>query len=400
MLTDPRGNRRRLIFSEIRKTGPVARVDLADRTGISQPTVTTLTAELLRVGLIEEVTPDDPPSSVPRGRPRIALKVRGDAHRVVGLKLAERTISAVLTDFRNQVLAEHSVETGGAAMSLEEAGAAVGRVVTELVARAGRRKPRLSAVGIGLPGAVDGARGTVHWSPVLADRAVPLADSLGARLGLPVFVENDANLVAVAEQFYGAGRQVETFLVVTIEEGVGLGFVLDNAVYRGARGFASEFGHMKVQPGGALCRCGQRGCLEAYVSDYALLREAGDLPGIAAAGSPSDRLAALLDASRSGDAEARAIIDRAERYFALGLSNLITLFDPPLIVLSGERTMSDYLVAEDVLASIRGLQHPAGAAPPEIVVHRWGNKMWARGAAAHAIDGVAQRIMAGLDAGA
>jgi transcriptional regulator of PTS gene len=394
---DPRKKRRRLIFSQIRRSGPVARVDLAQDTEISQPTVTTITAELLRKGLIEEVTPEEPPSTARRGRPRIALQVRAGSHRVVGLKLADRSITAVLTDFGNTVLAERSVATRGLPLSDDEAGAAVGEMVQALAADAGLRPRDISAVGIGLPGVVDAATGTVAWSPVLKSRPMPLSEALGARLGLPVFVDNDANLVAVAEKFYGAGRAVSDFLVVTIEQGVGLGIVLKDEVYRGARGFAAEFGHTKVQPGGALCRCGQRGCLEAYVADYALLREASSVPALAELGGPAEVLAGLLRAARSGDGTARSIVGRAEKYFAIGLANLITLFDPQLIVLSGERTISDYLVAEDVLGSIRDFLHPHDAGAPEIVVHRWGNMMWARGAAAYAIDGVSERLIAELD---
>ena len=393
---DPRKRRRRVIFSRIRTAGPIARVDLADATEISQPTVTTITAELLRKGLIEEVVPEESVTAR-RGRPRIALRVRSEAHRVVGLRLGDSTLSAVLTDFANTVLAERSVRTRGVAMGEAEVGEAVLDMVSGLAAEAGVPVAALSALGIGLPGVVEAGSGEVLWSPVLSARRMPLAAVLEARLGLPVFVDNDANLVAVAEKYYGAGRGVRNFLVATIEQGVGLGIVIDDEVYRGARGFASEFGHIKVEPDGALCRCGQRGCLEAYVADYALLREARGLPAFAEIGTAEETLARLLEAARTGDTTARAIVGRAEKFFAIGLANLITLFDPELIVLSGERMNSDYLVAEDVLRSVRKVLFPGDAPAPEIVVHRWGNTMWARGAAAHAIEGVAERIMAELD---
>ena len=394
---DPRKRRRRMIFAQIRKSGPLARIDLSQETEISQPTVTTITAELLRKGLIEEVTPEAQPAEARRGRPRIALQVRADAHRVVGLKLGDRSISGVLTDFQNAVRASKTVPTAGKPLSAGEVGAVVEALVAALAAEAGLDPGAISAMGIGLPGIVDAGTGDVGWSPVLQNCPLPLAEVLGNRLNLPVFVDNDANLVTIAEKFYGAGREASDFLVVTIERGVGLGLVIDDEVYRGARGFASEFGHTKVQPGGALCRCGQRGCLEAYVSDYALLREAGSAPGLDLAGSESERLAALLTAARAGNEIARSIVGKAEKYFALGLANLITLFDPQLIVLSGERMSSDYLVAEDVMRATRDFMFPAGAPAPEIVIHRWGNMMWARGAAAYAIDGVAERIMAELD---
>ncbi|MDZ7824614.1 MAG: ROK family protein [Ahrensia sp.] len=95
------------------------------------------------------------------------------------------------------------------------------------------------------------------------------------KLGAPTYIDNDANLVTLAEQWFGKGRDVSDFAVVTIEGGIGMGVVLNHKIYRGAHGFGMEFGHTKMQLDGALCRCGQRGCLEAYVADYALVREGG-----------------------------------------------------------------------------------------------------------------------------
>ncbi len=132
----------------------------------------------------------------------------------------------------------------------------------------------------------------------------------------------------------------------------------------------------------------------AYVADYALIREAG---GIGLAGAGSEVLAALFAAARGGDPRAAEVVGRAETMFAVGLANLVTLFDPELIVLSGERLKFDYLVSPAVLAMIRDYLHPGAVRPPEIVIHRWGNLMWARGAAAFAIDGVADRAILELD---
>ena len=254
MEIDPRKKRRRFLFAQIRKAGPMARVDLAENTDISQPTITTITAELLRKRLIEEVTPEGSSSNSRRGRPRIALQVRPDAHMVVGLKLGDTSISAVLCDFSNTVLAERNVPTTGRALSQEDACRMVETVFRELAADVGLRSHDISGLGIGLPSVVDARAGNVSWSPVLKGREIAFREALERRLGVPVFVDNDANLVAVAEKYHGVGRDVNDFLVVTIEEGVGLGIVIGDEVYRGSRSFASEFGHIKVQPGGALCR--------------------------------------------------------------------------------------------------------------------------------------------------
>lgn len=386
MPRDQRQRGRRAILDAIRRSGRIARIDIAEATGISQATVTTITAELLRDGLIEEVPRDAAETDVRRGRPRVDLKLRGGAHLIAGAKIAKASVSVAIVDFEGRLLGEHATALAHPVMSPQALSGVLRTAVSEACERIGRHIGGLTALGVGIAGFVDTVAGLVHWSPSLDSRNVRLASVLRRDLGMPVFVDNDANLVAMAELYFGHGRGVADFLVVTVESGVGMGVVLGGEVYRGNRGCGAEFGHTKVQLDGALCRCGQRGCLEAYVADYALLREASvmGLPG--AGGSDEDHVHGLLDAARGGDPVSRSIVDRAGRMFAMGLSNLVNIFDPQLIVLSGERMQVDHLIADDVLASIRNSVVRVDAAPPRVVIHRWGDSMWAVGAAAYALQ--------------
>lgn len=393
MAFDARAFGRQHVMSGIRKAGRVARVDLAADTGLSPTTVTTITSELIRAGLIEETSRSEAAADLKRGRPRVDLKIRGQAHLVAGIKVSDLTLSAVLADFENTMLAEHRLDLPDTDFDAEGLADLLHTALVALTAKAGHRPEDLSGVGLGLAGVVDGARGYVYWSPSLRQRNVDLKPVLEARLGLPVFLDNDANLVAVAEQYYGEGRSVSDFLVVTVEHGVGMGIVLDNKVYRGARGCGAEFGHTKVQLEGALCRCGQRGCLEAYVADYAMLREMSVSTELPLNGTKSEKLAALAAAARRGDRTARMIVDRARHTFVLGLANLVNIFDPELIVISGQQMQFDYLVAEDVVDSIARASVQVDMPPPRIVVQKWDDHMWARGATAYAIDGVTERAL-------
>lgn len=389
MLTDQRDKGRRAVLAEIRKAGRVARIDLARMTGISQATVTTITAELIQDGLIEEIARESD-GEAKRGRPRIDLKLRGQAHLVAGVKITDRIFSIVLVDFEGEVVSEYETALGQAVFAPEALAEDLRRALREATADAGRPYETLSAVGLGLAGMVDVNAGVVHWSPSLNARNVVLQEVLEDKLRRPAFIDNDANLVAMAERYFGLGRDHSDFLVVTIEAGVGMGIVLDGKLYRGTRGCGAEFGHTKVQLDGALCRCGQRGCLEAYVADYALLREAGVGDLLQGADDQNEKLQHLMDAARAGDATAQKIIDRAARMFAMGLANLINVFDPELVILSGERMRFDFLYEDSVLDKIRGSVVDVDADPPNILIHKWGNKMWARGAAAYALDGVAE----------
>ena len=389
MNADPKTQSRRALLDAIRRAERIARIDLARITGISQATVTTITAEMIRQGLIEEVPRDGDASEARRGRPRVDLKLRGAAHLVAGLKIADRTISAVLVDFEGSVLQEHKHQMGKTVFTTAEMAEQIKLALAGVTTPTGRGIDDLSAVAVGIAGVVDATRGFVHWSPYFAERNVEFGARLSELLGKPVFIDNDANLVAKAEQYQGLGRNVSNFIVVTIESGVGMGIVLNDRLYRGTRGCGAEFGHTKVQLDGALCRCGQRGCLEAYVADYALLREASVTAGQPSDAPPEKRVQELLSAARRGDPTAQSIVNRSSRMFAMGLANLVNLFDPQLIILSGERMQFDHLYAQDVMASVRNSIVQVDAEPPELVIHKWGDFMWAQGAAAFALDGVA-----------
>lgn len=384
MIRDQRSQGRRAILSGIRKAGSIARVDLAAQTGLSQATVTAITAELLQAGLIEESRAPEPVSDARRGRPRVGLQICGTAHLVGGVKVADRILSAALVDFTGTPVAEASAPMPPHALTGPDLSHAILDVLDRALDTVGQPRSAISALGVGLAGIVDASLGLVHWSPALSDRNTPLRDELAAQIGVPVFIDNDANLVAMAELYFGEGKGAQDFLVVTMEAGVGLGIVLGGAVYRGTRGCGAEFGHTKVSLDGPVCRCGQRGCLEAHVSDYALLREAG-----IEATDPVQALRDLLDRAQSGDPLANRIVTRARRYFSIGLANLVNIFDPQLIILAGETEKLEYLYVDEVIEAITGLIVQVDMPAPEVVVHRWSDLMWARGAAAYAIEGLA-----------
>ena len=386
---------RQQIFERIRAAGLIARVALARELGVSPASVTTICAELIEAGLIEEVAaPRDPDSA--RGRPAVALGVRAEAHLVAGLKLSDREHTAVVVDFAGNLIADEAVPRQPGPMTLEELLAVLETLLTRVCAKAGITAQALSAVGIGVPGFVDVAEGMVHWSSVLHDRSVPLAAAATARIGVPVTIDNDANLVALAELWFGAGRGLSDFAVVTIEHGVGMGFVMNHRIFRGSGRLGMELGHTKVQLDGALCRCGQRGCLEAYVADYALAREATTALNRAANDTLSINalLESLYDHAKAGNATARSIFRRAGRYLAVGLSNVVNLFDPQLIILSGERMRYDYLYAAETLAEMEALAINTSRPRAPIEIHAWGDLLWAHGAAALALSVVSEALLA------
>ena len=374
------------VFERIRAEGSVARATIAKDLAISPATVTTQTSALIDMGFLIEAPIEQDDSETSRGRPPIGLAVRPEAHLVIGLKLSDKVHTAALYDFAGRQMASATLPAGRDT-STAAILAITDTLMREVCHNGGVTASDISAVGVGVPGFVHSARGSVHWSPLFDGPCLDFADRLATALGCPAIIENDANLIALAELWFGVGRQISDFAVVTIEHGVGMGLVIGHKLYAGARGMGMELGHTKVALDGALCRCGQRGCLEAYVSDYALAREADLASRSARPNAPiHEVLEALYRDAKAGNATAKSVFDRAGKYLALGMGNVANLFDPELIILSGDRMQYDYLYSDEILQEMKRFALNSGVPLPPVEVHAWGDLVWASGAAAMALS--------------
>jgi glucokinase len=271
--------------------------------------------------------------------------------------------------------------------------AVIERMVASLQATLDGR--RLDGVGVSVPGPADPDRGIVTTPPNLPGwHDVPIAQELSQRTGLPVWIENDANAAALAEHRLGAGHGAKHLVLLTLGTGIGGGLVLDGRLYHGASGGAGEIGHMQLVEDGPLCGCGRRGCLEALASGRALGARAQDIvtrepDGILARlvreGGEADARA-LEKAADAGDASAAAAIDQAGRYLGAGLTNIVDVFNPELVVVGGglRRLGERYLgVAIEVM---RAEAYPQHAADVRIVEAELGDEAPAIGAAIIALE--------------
>lgn len=202
----------------------------------------------------------------------------------------------------------------------------------------------LTGIGIGVPGIIDMETGMVHESPNLPDWAdYPVRAEIERRLGTRVILENDANSAALGENWLGAARDVEDMAMLTLGTGVGGGLVLGRRIWHGMTGMAGEFGHTTVEPEGALCGCGNRGCLEAYASATAVVRMAreaiasGVAPELARAADsdPEFNAKAVYNLAIQGDEEARKIFRRVGRALGIVLSDLVNALNLPMYVIGG-----------------------------------------------------------------
>ncbi len=326
------------------------------------------------------------------------LQVRPDAFLIGGAKISEDWITVTLTDFAGGELSHTFVPMDSSeSRTARDVVSRLRSAVMEALEGCGRSEEDLASLGVGVPGFVDSLSGNVQWSVCFNDRDVRFSDLIEAQFTCPVALDNDANLVALAEKWFGHGRGVENFIVLTIEHGIGLGIILDGKIFRGVRGIGTEFGHTKIGLGGKQCRCGQFGCLEAHVADYALARDAGATLGRDLSHMVSYKavLNLLHGEALAGNPAARAEFDRAGELFAVGLANLVNVFDPSLIIFSGEQMNQDYLFNQTVLNRMQSLTVVPERALPDIRIHKWGERIWARGAAALAMDALVEKAACG-----
>lgn len=359
------------VFQVVHRHGPVSRVDIAARLNLSPAAVTNITSDLIDRGLVFEARKAERGGV---GRRRVLLEVAYDTAYVAGIKVSNVGLTCALTNLNAEVVhaAQRplaSTDPGAVVDAIEAAfgdlGAAVGQP--------------LAALGVNLPGLVDADRQTVRHSPLLGWSQVPLGQLLHDRLGVSVLVENDVNALALAEAWFGRGREHDGFLVVTLGRGVGLGIVLGGEVYRGPHGGAGEFGHVLLDPHGPETRYAAPGTVEAFLSDDALMREARRR----VAGFPDDGTAELVaELAQRGDAAAAAVVADAGRALGRALSVLVNVFAPSLIVLSGEGMRAADVMLPAARDELGRLSFGDLADRVELAVESWGDDAWARGAAA------------------
>jgi N-acetylglucosamine repressor len=208
---------------------------------------------------------------------------------------------------------------------------------------------RLLGVGIAIPGLVDTASGTLVYAPNLEWRNVPVRQILAAKFDTPIFVDNDANAAALAEHYMGSAQQVDNYVSVVANVGIGAGIVLGGQVFHGIAGFAGEVGHVTLNPDGPLCRCGNHGCWERLAGQSALIErvqkaiQAGASTSIRVSNADPTSLClqAILEAARQGDAVAQSALEETGQYLGIGIANLVNTFNPDRVVLCGVLSLAE-----------------------------------------------------------
>jgi predicted NBD/HSP70 family sugar kinase len=370
------------ILEIIRTVGMISRVDLARTSGLSQPLITGLTADLIKEGLIIEKQS----GKYEGGRRPMLLALNPEGAFVVGVNLSISEISVVIVNFEGTVVASRTQPLAPTHHSVSEITDNVVGAAQACIWEANFAREQISGIGIGIPGLVNPDSGNIRFLPNYGWENVNLKEPVQDRLKHPCYVDNSSNTLALAEQWFGEGKGIDSFLVVTIENGVGLGAVINGRIYRGEEGVAGEFGHITIDSEGPGCRCGKRGCVEAFVGKIAIMRDAKQaaLEGQWGCPNPDEfTYTEVVRAAEDGTEVLRRLFSRAGHILGIGLSHLITLFDPRKIIITGQGVRAGELIFNDMYKTLDRYVSPKfGRRTVEIIIQEWTEQDWARGAGA------------------
>ncbi len=328
------------ILRLLRIHGRLARIDLARLIGLSPATVSSITADLMKDGLVREVPGEEGQAGEgerARGRPKVLIDLVADAACVIAAKISINEIQLALGDFTGAVRAVETMHLGTREIAAEALIERLGEAIADFRARLTRGRGPCLGVGMALQGIV-GKSSVLTWSPAFSLRDLPLVDPVAARVGLPVILINDANAIALAIHDRPAYAEIANLGVVMLGAGVGMGLILGGQLYTATSGAAAEFGHTKYHQGGPLCMCGKRGCIESYLADYAIHRDAStlfDLPGGEVQHPSEDQMRSIVARADQGDPRAVELYSQIGRVLGFGLGNLIALVSPDLVIVTG-----------------------------------------------------------------
>ena len=362
--------------------GPMSRADLARGTGLSRTTVSSLVSELIGTGHVTETADRGQPHKGGSGRPPLLVALSTPRGGVAGVDVGHRHVRVAVADRAGVILVEECASVDVDAHGADTLDRAAGMVRAAL-RTAGLSRDELQGVGMCVPAPVDRRHLRIGTAILPGWQDLSPGEELQRRLGVPVFVDNDANLGALAEVDRGAARGVADVVYVKVASGVGAGIVLGGRLHRGATGIAGELGHVQVGEDGPVCRCGNRGCLETLVSASRLLtvlQPAYDEPlGV-------ER---VLELDESGDAGVRRVLSDAGRTIGRALADLCNSLNPQVVLLGGSLGTSPSL-ALGIRGAIDRYAQPDTAAAVRVLAGSLGDRAEIVGAVSLAIARVAQ----------
>jgi glucokinase-like ROK family protein len=364
-----RANLERVVRA-VRMAGSLTQAEIARTTGLSAATVSNIVRELKESGTVQ-VTPTSA-----GGRRARAVSLSGDAGAVVGVDFGHSHLRVAVGNLAHQVLAEEAEPIDVDASAAEGFDRAE-QLVHRLIASTGIAREKLIGVGLGVPGPIDVETGELGSTSILPGwSGTHPREELAARLGVPVYVDNDANLGALGEQVWGNGRGAADLAYIKVASGVGAGLVINGQIYRGPGGTAGEIGHITLDESGPVCRCGNRGCLETFTAARYVL------PLLYSSHGTDLTMARVVQLAREGDPGCRRVVADLGRHIGSGVANLCNLLNPSRVVLGGDLAEAGDVVLGPVRDSVARYAIPSAARQLTVVPGTLGGRAEVLGALA------------------
>ncbi len=364
-----RANLERVVRA-VRMAGSLTQAEIARSTGLSAATVSNIVRELKDGGTVE-VTPTSA-----GGRRARSVSLSGDAGIVVGVDFGHTHLRVAVGNLAHQVLAEEA-EPMDVDASAAEGFDRAERIVQRLIERTEVRWDKVIGVGLGVPGPIDAATGALGSTTILPGwTGINPREELQRRLGVPVHVDNDANLGALGEQVWGNGRGERDLAYIKVASGVGAGLVISGQIYRGPGGTAGEIGHITLDESGPVCRCGNRGCLETFTAARYVL------PLLSSSHGPDISMPRVVQLAREGDLGCRRVVADIGRHIGSGVASLCNLLNPTRVILGGDLADAGDLVLDPVRDSVARYAVPSAARQVSVVPGTLGGRAEVLGALA------------------
>jgi predicted NBD/HSP70 family sugar kinase len=326
------GNQSRALW-DVYLNGPLTRQEIGDHAGLSLASVSNLVGALLKQGVVEEIGLEDSNG----GRPRGLLQVNPEYGFVIGVDMGETAFLVELFDLGMHVRARHVSTASDEHPAPAEAVGHMLDGIRAVTADAGIDADRILGIGVAVPGLVEHGDDAIVHGQSIGWRAVPLERMLRRRTDLPILIDNGAKTLGQAEKWFGAARETDDAVIVLLGIGAGACIISDRQLYRGATSSAGEWGHTTASVDGRVCRCGARGCLEAYIGAGAIVARYDQLSGRRRRVRSVDleqRIAGILNASRHDEA-AEQVVKETVDYLGAGIGDLVNLFNPERVVVGG-----------------------------------------------------------------
>lgn len=385
-----------LVLDALRLHSPISRAELATITRLNRSTVSNITKALIEDGLVFES--DIMESKI--GRPGIALALRPEGGAVIGVEIGVGFISVILTDFVANILWREYIEYSSAKPQLEIISDAE-KLIDQAIVFAKEKYLRLLGIGLGVPGLVNVQKGELLFAPNLGWRNVPLRLMWVQRFHVPVYIENEANLGALAEYYFGVGRDVDNFIYLSSGAGLGGGVIINGKLFKGGHGFAGEIGHIQRDPQGEMCGCGRRGCWETQVGPRAVLqrvrRSIEAHPGDSLARYINGNLKELtfnqvVDCALQGDEICRSALEEVGRYLGAGIADLANMFNPQMVIIGGAFSYGREILLPILQNTVFDETLPAIKEELRVLFSEHGSDACVLGAIAVVLDGIMREI--------